>query len=210
MNSRQALKQQSKEQISGNIPILFGCTLIAGIISLILNEIPHEIISFLGILLVSPVLGFNLSAIYLNLTHGQKPELGDLFKNSAMWGKIIILNLLMTLFIFLWTLLLIIPGIIKSYSYSMAYYILIENPDMSAMEALTASKEMMKGHKFELFILGLSFLPWILLCIFTIGIASIYVVPYIQTTLANFYNSIKPVTTHQNYTYDNSNSNYYA
>ncbi len=210
MNSRQELKQRSKGQISGNIPILFGCTLITGIISFILNEIPHEIISLLGVLLVIPVLGFNLCAIYLNLTHGQKPELGDLFKNSAIWGKIIILNLLMTLCIFLWTLLFIVPGIIKSYSYSMAYYILIENPDMSAMEAITASKEMMKGHKFELFILHLSFLPWILLCIITIGIASIYVVPYAQTTFANFYNSIKPVSTHQNYTYDNSNSNYYA
>lgn len=77
------------------------------------------------------------------------------------------------------------------YAYSMAPYILAENPEMSAKEALEKSKQITQGHKSELFVLQLSFLGWILLSAVTLGIASIYVVPYMSATVANFYNSIK-------------------
>ena len=91
----------------------------------------------------------------------------------------------------LWSLLFVIPGIIKGYSYSMAFYILAENPDMTAKEAITESREIMNGHKWELFVLGLSFILWAFAIVFTLGIAAIYVEPYMQLTIANFYHNIK-------------------
>ena len=96
------------------------------------------------------------------------------------------------LFTFLWSLLLIIPGIIKGLGYSMAMYILAENPDMPALEALKKSQEMMDGHKMELFVLYLSFIGWFLLTAVTCGIASLYVTPFVNATMVNFYLNIKP------------------
>lgn len=80
---------------------------------------------------------------------------------------------------------------IKAYSYSMVFYILAENPQMTASEAITESREIMDGHKFELFVLELSFILWMLLSMVTFGIAMIYVVPYMSLTMTNFYNNIK-------------------
>lgn len=89
------------------------------------------------------------------------------------------------------TVMLLIPGIVKSFSYSMSMYILAENKGMSAREAITRSKEMMNGHKLDLFVLYLSFFGWWLLCGITFGIAYIWVGPYMNAAVANFYNSIK-------------------
>jgi len=88
-------------------------------------------------------------------------------------------------------LLLVIPGIVKGFSYSMAIYILAENPEITATQALDESQRMMYGHRLELFILHLSFLPWLFLTGVTFGIAGIYVIPYMQATLTNYYNALK-------------------
>ncbi|MBQ6143280.1 MAG: DUF975 family protein [Clostridia bacterium] len=97
----------------------------------------------------------------------------------------------MSVFTFLWSLLFFIPGIIKAYSYSMSPYIMAENPNIGALEAITKSKEMMKGHKFEFFILDLSFIFWYLLILITCGFASIYIAPYVNATRTNFYLKLK-------------------
>ena len=87
----------------------------------------------------------------------------------------------------------------ERYSYSMAMYIWSENKEMGALEAISKSKEIMDGHKMDLFVLYLSFIGWILLGCITFGIAYIYVIPYMDATLANFYRAINPQTT----VYDN-------
>ena len=99
--------------------------------------------------------------------------------------------LLMTLKIFLWSLLLIIPGLVKSFSYAMTPYIIVENPDMNAGEAIRRSSEMMKDHKLELLWLYLSFIGWMILSILTIGIGFLWLIPYIQTAQASFYEDLK-------------------
>ena len=76
----------------------------------------------------------------------------------------------------------------------MSNFVLAENPDMTAREALNVSKRITKGHKMELFVLSLSFIPWIFLVAFTFGIASVYVVPYMELTITNFYHEIKDKT----------------
>jgi len=118
-------------------------------------------------------------------------EVSTLFSAFPSLGKALWLNILIGVFTFLWSLLFYIPGIIKALSYSMANYILADNPEMTAREALRESKIIMHGHKWELFVLNLSFILWELLGVFTLGIAFVYVVPYISATTANFYQSIK-------------------
>lgn len=103
-----------------------------------------------------------------------------------VWGM-----LLMYILVFLWSLLFLIPGIIKTYSYAMTPYILHENPDLTASEAIHRSRMMMKGHKFDLFWLQLSFIGWFFLSIFTCGIGFLWLQPYYYTAQAAFYEEVK-------------------
>ena len=117
-------------------------------------------------------------------------ELGFGFKNG--YGNMVMAMFLRDLFITLWCLLLVIPGIIKMYSYCMVPYILSENPDMSGMEAIRRSKEMMNGHKWNAFVLDLSFFGWMLLAVVTVGIVGIFWTnPYVEATDAELYKAIK-------------------
>ena len=103
-----------------------------------------------------------------------------------VWGMV-----LAAIFIFLWSLLLVIPGIVKCFSYSMTPFILEENPELSANEAIDRSRAMMKGHKFDLFWLILSFIGWMILCFFTLGLGWLWLAPYMQTSVAAFYEDVK-------------------
>ncbi len=107
------------------------------------------------------------------------------------WGRNALGMLLMFVFTFLWTLLFIIPGIIKAFAYAMTPYILVDKPELSANQAIDLSKEMMKGHKFDLFWLSLSFIGWILLSIVTFGIGLFWLMPYITTSMGAFYEDVK-------------------
>lgn len=98
---------------------------------------------------------------------------------------------LMGVFIFLWSLLFVIPGIIKIFSYAMTPYILDEYPDMGCNDAIDLSRKMMKGHKLDLFILGLSFIGWMLLSILTFGIGFFWLTPYMSAANAAFYEDVK-------------------
>ncbi|MBP5599690.1 MAG: DUF975 family protein, partial [Lachnospiraceae bacterium] len=101
------------------------------------------------------------------------------------------LNVKMAIFILLWTLLFYIPGIIAVFKYSMAPYILMDHPEMTGGEAITASKNLMKGKKWKLFCVEFSFIGWCLLGALTFGIAYIWIGPYMQATVAAFYEDIK-------------------
>lgn len=103
-----------------------------------------------------------------------------------VWG-----GFLMMLFTYLWMLLLIVPGIIKAFAYSMTPYILKDYPELSANQAINLSIKMMKGHKFDYFYLQLSFIGWGLLSILTLGIGYIWLMPYMYASMAAFYEDIK-------------------
>ncbi len=98
---------------------------------------------------------------------------------------------LMEIKIMLWTFLFIIPGIIKAFAYALTPYLLVDCPDLSALQCIKLSNEMMKGHKFDLFYLYLSFIGWILLAILTLGIGMLWLIPYMQTSTASFYLDVK-------------------
>jgi len=99
--------------------------------------------------------------------------------------------LLVGVFTFLWTLLLIIPGIIKSLAYSMTPFILKDYPELSANQAINLSMKMMEGRKFDLFYLYLSFIGWGILALFTLGIGYLWLMPYMYTSTAAFYQNVK-------------------
>ena len=129
--------------------------------------------------------------IFLLKQHdGLGPDIHDLFSQFHDFGRGFLLALLQAIFTFLWTLLFIIPGIIASYRYAMAPYIMAENPDMRPREALRASSDLMDGHKWELFCLGFSFIGWSFLSILTLGIGGLWLNPYINASYTAFYRHI--------------------
>ena len=187
--TRAELKAMAKEQIKGNIGKLFVCFLIIFGIGFVCGLIPF--IGSIASFIITPVFGLSLCMIYLKLTKKEEVGVGDIFSGFNYTGKALWLYILVAFFTFLWSLLFVIPGIIKKYAYSMSTYILADNPDLTARVALAKSKEMMNGHKWDLFVLQISFFWWYLLGCVTFGLAYIYVVPYMSATVANFYNSIK-------------------
>ena len=126
----------------------------------------------------------------LDLIDGRDAEFSQIFSQAPMFGKAFWLRLRMSIFTFLWTLLLIIPGIIKSYAYSMSGFILTENPEMTAKEAMQVSEKMMVGNKWRLFCLQISFIGWQFLCVLSLGIGFLWLKPYMNAAIAAFYDEI--------------------
>ena len=125
---------------------------------------------------------------FLKIARGEEVKIGYIFENYIDVLKDITLTYLrMYLYLFLWTILLVIPGIIKAYSYAMVPYIVHDRPDLRGVEAITASREMMDGHKWELFCLDFSFIGWALLSPFTLGFGMIPLTAYFKQARAEFY-----------------------
>ena len=157
--------------------------------------------SFVGFLYEVLLIGafmYGLALFMLTFFRTKRTDNKLLFEGFSMLGKTILLQIVTTVFIFLWSLLFIIPGIIAAYRYRMAKLFLLDHPDAGVMDSIRASKEMMKGHKWECFVLDLSFIGWWLLAAIPyIGYAvSIWVTPYINTTYVLYYMALagKPVT----------------
>lgn len=137
--------------------------------------------------LMSMVLAYGFSFYALKVSRNENASFGELFDGFGLFFKVIFLNIVIGIFVFLWSLLLVIPGIIASYRYSMAFFILMDDPDLSVMECIRRSKELTRGRKGELFVLDLSFLGWMLLAL--IPFVGVFVQPYCEITKANFYNT---------------------
>lgn len=209
MKTNQDLKNAALEALRGNWAPAVVCTIIYLLlsigISLLQPNIDDPTAALTGaqkIMMVANVLLLFLVMVPLGVGYYQafkvlftdgdnkltancfRLSFGNYFKNIAAY-------LLMCLFIFLWTLLLIIPGIIKALAYSMTPFILKDFPELSVNQAINLSQKMMKGHKFDYFWLGLSFIGWILLGLLTLGIGYIWLIPYMYTSYAAFYEEVK-------------------
>ena len=167
------------EEIIKNLPQIFKIVLILigsiggtlGLVSFVLGGVVQ--------------LGY---AQYLLKQHDREiTSVRELFSQFDRFGQAFLQKFLRGLYTFLWALLFIIPGIIKSFSYAMTPFIMAENPNMTAKEAITASKQLMEGHKWELFCLGFSFIGWYLLAALTLGIGSFFLNPYVEAAYAAFY-----------------------
>ena len=141
-------------------------------------------------LIVGGTVELGYSKFLLKMHDGEDAKVEDLFSQFHRFGDGFCQRLLRALVVALWSVLFVIPGIVASLKYAMTPFILAENPGMTASEAITASKELMDGHKADLFFLQLSFIGWAILNVFTLGIGSLWLVPYINASYAAFYRSI--------------------
>ncbi len=158
---------------------------------LLMAVLAASAIAALAAFVIGGVVQLGYCRFLLNLHDGRPCGVKDLFSYfSEYFGGGFCLRLLTLLYTYLWTLLFLIPGIIKSYSYAMAPFIMAEDPELGANECITRSRELMDGHKFDLFCLELSFIGWALLCVFTCGIGNLFLQPYIQSARAAFYRSL--------------------
>lgn len=163
--------------------------LIIAILNLGISAIPYlgTVIS----LVIAGPLALGLAIIFLKLVRGEEISVEMVFSGFKDFTRSFTAGVLVIIYVFLWSLLLIIPGIVAALSYSMTFFIMADNPNLSANEAIKASKEMMKGHKTELFLLELSFLGWIFLSILSFGIGILWVASYLYTAEAIFYHEIR-------------------
>lgn len=183
MKSSRELRHQAWEQLRKSYWMVFVVTLIVALIP------AGSSFALVGFVIMGPLMVGQ--AIYLidmveTGSDGKKIELViDAFKKSFVNSFLAIL--LTKIFTMLWSLLFIIPGIIKSFAYAMTPYIIADDPEIDAMAAIDKSQEMMRGHKMELFLLHLSFIGWYLLAGLTFGVGMIFLLPYVKTAEANFY-----------------------
>ena len=140
--------------------------------------------------LAAGALAISLAKISEKVQSDVAVEIKDLLYGFNDLKRSVFLNLLIGIYTALWSLLLVIPGIVKTVAYSMAYFVANDNPELSANECITKSKEMMKGHKMEYFCLMLSYIGWILLSTLTLGILLIWVMPRMQQVSYMFYLNI--------------------
>lgn len=176
----------SSEQNKINIPDEMKQTLLAilGVV-LVIALIFSVTMFFIGSIISAGYAKFNI-----DLVNNENPSIVTLFKYFKHWKRLVYTNFLVFIKVFLWMLLFIIPGIIASYRYAMVPYILAENPNLQANEVLDLSSKMMKGNKWRLFCLQLSFIGWGLLALLTLGIGFIFLTPWQVASQACFYKEI--------------------
>ena len=188
MKTNVELRAAARTRLGGNI---FGNFWMVGLVAVVVYSILSTVLSAvpLGFLLVGP-LTVALAAFFLSLSRTGVGDIATMIfpiKSSERFIHTLLVGLFTMLFTFLWSLLFIIPGIVKSYAYAMAPYIAIEREDLDARECLAESSRLMEGHKWQLFILDLSFIGWYLLGAIICGIGVYFVDPYRHAARAEFY-----------------------
>ena len=170
----------------------WGSAVLVVFIYMLIAIIPGSIpkIGWIVNLIIGGPIAFGISYYFISFTRGKKPILEDLFKGFSNFGKTFISYLLIVIFTLLWTLLLIVPGIIAAISYSMTFFILVDNNEMSGQDAIRKSKELMMGNKYRYFCLGCRFMGWFCLGILSLGIGFLWIVPYFMSSNAGFYQSL--------------------
>ena len=207
MQLNSELRAQARERLEGQWGTFVLMTFLMCVIQVLL-QIPGYIGSLLEILSPENVLAslsFSnisniLSLLALPLSWGltvsllrnhreESVDLENLFDGfrGGRYTRVFCALFLVNLFTFLWALLLIIPGIMKAFSYALTPYIIMDEPELTARQAITRSCEIMQGRRWKLFCLYLSFIGWGILCLLTFGIGFLWLVPYMNASIAAFY-----------------------
>lgn len=185
MKSRKEIKGIAKDAFYRQYWLCVGANVIVMALSSVLGGISLGVAAF--ILVPSLVIGLNFFSVAMY--RGESSSIEDIFREGFdNFGRKLGGYLWMELFIYLWSLLFVIPGIIKAISYALTPYILADCKNVKATDALKLSMRMMEGHKWEYFVLGLSFIGWLLLTSLTCGLLYVfYVGPYMNNTFAGYY-----------------------
>lgn len=183
------LMRSARESLQGKWGLAVCVTVVYLVIVMALQS-ARQVGPLASFFISGPFAG-GLAIFALAIARNQEAKFEQLFDGFKRFGVYFVAYLLMIIFIFLWSLLLIVPGIIAAFSYSMIFYIIADDPFISASDALKRSKAMMQGNKGKLFGLQLRFLGWAILCILTAGIGFLWLIPYIQVSTAKFYEDLK-------------------
>lgn len=187
--NRRELKSEAKNLLKGKWKISILAIIIFTSISIGINSF-HAIGPIVA-LLFYPFFTLGLITFFLKISRNEEVEIETLFPKFSLFWKAAGLSFIVGLFSALWSLLLIIPGIIASLSYSMVFYILIDNPEIKILDAIKESKRITNGYKMDILILNLSFIGWALLSCLTLGIGFLFLRPYVHTTNAILYTKLK-------------------
>ena len=191
---RMVLKERAKLILGGRI---FADTWLLALLALaiadVICSVAGSVLPGVGALLVTGPMALGGSYVILKLVRTrQKIDFKDLFLGFTQdIGQNILLGFLSSLFVALWSLLFVIPGIVKAYSYSMIYYIKADHPEYDWRTCLQASQQMTYGRKWDLFVLDLSFIGWYIVGGLCLGVGALWVRPYHETTRALFYEQLK-------------------
>lgn len=192
MISNRELRQNARGQLGGGIfqnywlMILLACLIVSALLS-------ASVFTFFGVFILTGPLQYGLFRVLTDRVRGrEKVEFGDLFKGfEENFSGTLVLGILQSIFIFLWSLLLIVPGIVKSYSYSMSYYLQQEDKSKDWKACLDESRSRMNGHKGQLFLLDLSFIGWYMVGLLCLGVGALFVVPYHDMARTNFFMALQ-------------------
>lgn len=190
---RAELKARARAQLGGGIfQNLWMMGLAVCLLIGLMESAAAGILPGIGALIVVGPLEYGMAFIFLKQARDHQPvQLGDMFRGfQDDFGGTFLIGLMTSLFTFLWSLLFVIPGIVAAYRYSMATYIMAENPTIAPTEAIERSKALMDGRKGDLFCLDLSFFGWALLTVLTAGIGALWLTPYMAVSRAAFYRSL--------------------
>ena len=189
LTANRYIMASARDKLRGKWGIAVGVSFIYIVITLVLNIIP--MLGWIAGMLVAGPLFLGATIFFLALARGQDVKTGQLFEGFSYFTDALLTYLLMCLFIFLWALLLFIPGIVAAFSYSMVFFIMADNKDINGLDAIKKSKAMMYGYKWKFFCLCCRFIGWTLLCILTLGIGFLWLMPYGSTSMAIFFDDIR-------------------
>jgi len=183
------LMKEAREALVGKWGLAVGTFFVYGLICGILTSFKQtgQLIS----LIISGPFMLGLAMFSLSLARNKEAKLEQIFEGFKRFAKALVAYLLVLVYIVLWALLLIVPGIIAAISYSQTFFILSDDESISAGDAMKKSKKMMYGYKWKYFYLGCRFIGWFLLSILTLGIGLLWLIPYIHVTMAKFYDDLK-------------------
>ena len=185
------LMRKARESLEGKWDIAIGTFVVYFVLTFFVQLIPFAGI-IIGLFVNGPI-AIGLVIFSLSLARNKKAKLEQIFEGFQDYSRAVEAYILLVAKVFVWTLLFIVPGVIAALSYAMTYYILVEDPKIGAMEAIKKSIRMMEGSKEKLFRLNLRFFGLGLLCILTLGIGFLWLIPYMHVTYAKFYEDIKGV-----------------
>ena len=188
MKRSSELRAQAWSALSGKWGMAVVATLVYMVICGVISLIPY--VSSIAALLVSLPLAYGFTIMLLNVVRGSDVQLETMGEGFKDYGRILGTMLLSSVYQFLWMLLLIVPGIIKGYSYALTPYLLKDHPELKFNAAIEESMRLMSGNKMRLFLLDLSFISWFLLGLITFGIAFLWITPYWNTARAAFYEDL--------------------
>lgn len=194
--NRIQIKEQAKNILNHNI---FGniwlTMLVVFVVQTVVISFIGSVVPYVGALLISGPITYGVSLIVLKFIRtSQKIDFADMLKGfTGDFAQNFLLGFLMSLFIALWSLLFVIPGIVKSYAYSMAFYIKADHPEYDWRQCLDESKRITAGHKMDLFVLDLSFIGWYLVGALCLGVGTFWVMPYHETSKALYYEQLRNI-----------------